>query len=547
MTGSEQLSTAISRLEQVTERLLRFEASLAGKGGPAAAHSTAHAASNGNSTSNGTPAAPAVASNGASAGGSAGSGLAAYDKLLQEQLAPFMEQATALGGEVLDASKHVEQAFQEQRNVLALAVHAKQPDVVELQQVLQPVAQHMMEASSAAENRRSTAFNQLKVVAEALQGLSWLAYTGPNCGLHPPAQHISECWNSAEFFSNKLLKDFRGVDDRQVAWAKQLKDLFTGLQAFVRVNMPTGVKWNPSGGSIAAAKAAAGTAAAAAAAPAAKAAAAPAKPSPARGGPKGPPPPPPPPANLSELLLKERPGAKPAPAAAAGGGMQEVLKALSQGTAVTSGLRKVTDDMKTKNRADRSGHVNSTSTPPAAAPKAAPSKPAAAAARGPPRLELQQERKWVVENQVDQQELVVTVTDPKHSVYIYNCSGSVVQVKGKCNAISIDKCHKTGVVFEDVIASCELVNCNSVQVQCTGSAPTVSIDKCDGVQAYIPAALSANPNFQVVTAKSSEVNLVLVAADPSAEDVVEHPVPEQFISTFKDGKLVTTAASHGGG
>jgi len=38
------------------------------------------------------------------------------------------------------------------------------------------------------------------------------------------------------------------------------------------------------------------------------------------------------------------------------------------------------------------------------------------------------------------------------------------QVKGKCNAISIDKCQKTGVVFEDVIAVCELVNCTSVQV-----------------------------------------------------------------------------------
>lgn len=208
-------------------------------------------------------------------------------------------------------------------------------------------------------------------------------------GLHPPAQHISECWNAAEFFANKLLKDFRGVDDRQVAWSKQLKvgfmgrhdcavervywhhslchlpmlqrdigpagtglhrcvlqatvscngnnttgscscsclpqDLFTGLQAYVRINMPTGIKWNPAGGSIAAAKAAAGSAPAAA-----PAAAAPAKPSPAPGGPRGPPPPPPPPANLGELLLKERPGAKPAPAAVAGGGMQEVLKALNQ-------------------------------------------------------------------------------------------------------------------------------------------------------------------------------------------------------------------------
>jgi adenylyl cyclase-associated protein len=72
-----------------------------------------------------------------------------------------------------------------------------------------------------------------------------------------------------------------------------------------------------------------------------------------------------------------------------------------------------------------------------------------------------------------------------------------VQVKGKCNAISIDKCHKTGVVFEDVIATCEMVNCSSVQVQCTGSSPTVSVDKCDGVQVYIPAVLSTDPNFQV--------------------------------------------------
>lgn len=64
---------------------------------------------------------------------------------------------------------------------------------------------------------------------------------------------------------------------------------------------------------------------------------------------------------------------------------------------------------------------------------------------------------------------------------------------------------------------------------------------------YYAKALTVRVHAQVVTAKSSEVNIVLVAADPSAEDVVEHPVPEQFISTFKDGKLITTAASHGGG
>lgn len=53
--------------------------------------------------------------------------------------------------------------------------------------------------------------------------------------------------------------------------------------------------------------------------------------------------------------------------------------------------------------------------------------------------------------------------------------------------------------------------------------------------------------LQVVTAKSSEVNVMVTPADPDTEDVAEHAVPEQFISSFKEGKLVTTAACHGGG
>jgi adenylyl cyclase-associated protein len=75
----------------------------------------------------------------------------------------------------------------------------------------------------------------------------------------------------------------------------------------------------------------------------------------------------------------------------------------------------------------------------------------------------------------------------------------------------------------------------------------MSIDKCDGCQLFISKAVAGNPDFQVVTAKSSEVNVVVMADNPEKEDAVEHAVPEQFVSNFKDGKLVTTAASHGGG
>lgn len=55
---------------------------------------------------------------------------------------------------------------------------------------------------------------------------------------------------------------------------------------------------------------------------------------------------------------------------------------------------------------------------------------------------------------------------------------SLAQVKGKCNAISIDKCQKTGVVFEDVIASCELVNCSSMQVRTAYMAAAAAAARC---------------------------------------------------------------------
>ncbi len=59
----------------------------------------------------------------------------------------------------------------------------QQPETQQqLQSVLQPVVDAMMAASSMAEQRRSQAFQQCKVVAEVLRALSWLAYTGPGCG-----------------------------------------------------------------------------------------------------------------------------------------------------------------------------------------------------------------------------------------------------------------------------------------------------------------------------------------------------------------------------
>ncbi len=70
-----------------------------------------------------------------------------------------------------------------------------------------------------------------------------------------------------------------------------------------------------------------------------------------------------------------------------------------------------------------------------------------------------------------------------------------LQVKGKVNAITIDQCKKTGVVFDSLVASCELVNSSNLQVQVTGVMPTIAIDKCDGVQVGSCFQLSICPAF----------------------------------------------------
>ncbi len=55
-------------------------------------------------------------------------------------------------------------------------------------------------------------------------------------------------------------------------------------------------------------------------------------------------------------------------------------------------------------------------------------------------------------------------------------------------------------------------------------------------------------DFQIVTAKCSEINVHVLPADEADDsEPQEHPVPEQFISTFApDGQLITKAAAHSG-
>ena len=59
----------------------------------------------------------------------------------------------------------------------------QKPSANELPLLVALVAEHMQAATALTEGRRSAVFNHQKAVAEAMHALSWVVYTGPNCGM----------------------------------------------------------------------------------------------------------------------------------------------------------------------------------------------------------------------------------------------------------------------------------------------------------------------------------------------------------------------------
>ncbi|KAL5962464.1 Adenylyl cyclase-associated protein 1 [Taenia solium] len=370
-------------------------------------------------------------------------------------------------------------AFKAESDFVKSSSGMAKPSSSQLPVVLRPCSDAIQSVTEFKDrNRKSAAFNHLSAVAESVAALGWVA--APDS----PAKFIDEMVESGKFYTNRILKEFKGKDDSHVEWVHALLDVWTQLKNFVVAHYPAGLTWGSGGGASAA---------------------------------PPPPPPPPPPAVASSDST--------------GPDTQALFAEINRGDASTRGLRKVTKDMKT--------HKNPE--PRAAAPLAAKKASAPAiptrpdqrkAAQSQSKLELVG-NKWVVENQVGKREIVIHVKEKKETVYIFKCVDSVVHVKGKLNSIAMDSCKKTSLLFDTVIASIDIVNCQDAQIQVTGSMPTISIDKTNGCRVYLSEQAR---DADIITAMSSEVNILVPKGDG---DFVEHAVPEQFKTKFVSNHLET--------
>ncbi|KFW72840.1 Adenylyl cyclase-associated protein 1, partial [Pygoscelis adeliae] len=406
----------------------------------------------------------------------------AFDALLAGPVAEYIKISKEVGGDVQKHAEMVHAGLMSERALLVMASQHQQPTEVSLG-------------------------NHSSETLYALTSESGMTATAPK-----PGPYVKEMTDAAMFYTNRILKEYKDVDKKQVDWVKAYLSIWTELQAYIKEYHTTGLTWNKTG-PVATEGAKSPSVAPAGAAP--------------------PPPGPPPP-----------PASAPASSSTDDSASRSALFAqINRGEGITSGLRHVSDDMKThKNPAlkNQGGPVRSGPKPFTAPKPACNANPAQKTSLKAPALLELEGKKWRVENQENATNLVISDTELKQVAYVFKCTNSTLQIKGKINSITLDNCKKLGLVFDDVVGIVEIINSRDVKVQVMGKVPTISINKTDGCHVY----LSKNSlDCEIVSAKSSEMNVLIPT---EGGDFTEFPVPEQFKTVWNGQKLVTTVTEIAG-
>lgn len=431
-----------------------------------------------------------IAEKGGSDGGDGGDVAAfveEYGDYITQYIDPFVAASSKIESDLVkDAAKLVKKLAEEQKRFLSIASQYSAPPQDVLVKLVQPLSSIIMEIAQIKDkNFKDKIFSSYTgAINESVAAFGWVTVAPA------PAPYVKECGNGAQFYTNRILKDRQDKE-----WVKSLVSLSSPLHDYVKKHHTTGVNWKKN-------------------APVATANAGAAPPAPGA-------PPPPPPA----------PTPAPAASSSSGGDMSALLKDLNMGSAVTSGLKKVTNDMKTHKNPQLRLQSAVPYKPPVSKPKSV-AKPKPAGPVRTPKLELQG-KKWIVEHHSGRSDLLIEDVQMKHVVYVYKCEKCTLQIKGKVNSIILDSCKKTGVVFDDVVSGLEFVNCQSVQGQVKGKLPIAAIDKTDGCQLYLS---KESLGCEIISAKSSEMNVSVPKDDG---EFAEYPIAEQFKSVF-DGKTFIT-------
>lgn len=462
-----------------------------------------------------------------------------FEFFIKESIDPFVETSNEINSLLGQAATAFGDAFKEQSKFLDIASKSKKPDFSDpsFLEILNPINQQILQINTIKDSNRSSEFyNHLNTVSEGAPVLGWIVS-------QTPGSLIPEFKDSAQFWSNRVMKDYREKDAKHVQWVKQFLSIFENLKAYVKEYHPTGPTWDNNGKPLA--KTIADDKKTAKNAPKTKSApSAPSAPNTTSSSGAPPPPPPPPPASLYDSV----PSQSTAVSSSEGGSMNAVFADLNKGENITSGLKKVDkSEMTHKNPELRNKDALQASkkpTPPKK-PTNLSSSSSTNIKKKPAKKELIGGSKWIIENftasDVSDNQPIVIEAEMHQSIFIGNTNGITVQVKGKANAISLSETNSTGVVVDSLISGIDVIKSFKYALQVLEVVPMISIDKSDEGTIYLSKA-SVQADTQIFTSSTTALNINV----PTDEDYDELAAPEQFRHTIKNGKLVSEVVEHVG-
>jgi len=426
-----------------------------------------------------------------------------YDAIVSKEVKNAVDAAKKVGIE--EAADCLMAGFQNTLSMVKRAPNSKKPSPQEMTSFLGPgiAAIGKLDNMRYKGKNAKTKGDHYKAMYEAIMMVSWVTMSPPQ-GL--PKQHVEQQAQAVDFNLNRVLKNDKSAETKQ--WVAAMKALGKRMGEYIKEYFKSsGIIWNPKGGAL-------GDAAEAATSGAGGAGSGDAEQKEAAAAPK------------KKSAAKKKKG---------GGGMGAVFGELNKGLSVTKGMKKVTKDMKTKNRADRAGKVTV--------------KKKASKKRkkfGAPSTKFMGGR-WMVENYEAEAQLVtLDQANLKSNVFITMCDEMTVQIPGKVKAVTIDNCVKVRVFVQEVVSTVEIVNCKSVKVfvQSGGKVPSFAVDKTESPHIILSrSAFAANPD--IYSSNVTAMNVEIPGATDD-DDNRELPVPEQFITKIdpETGTMTTNPTEH---
>jgi len=162
-----------------------------------------------------------------------------FKAIIDEHLSIYYAESNKIGGAVADQAKLFKEAVDLELALIVKASKQKKVDQNEFQKWITPISEVMKKIADAeSKYKGKDHVKHLKTVSEGTTALGWV------CVEPTPGPYVKESIPSSEFWSNQILKEFKGKDENQVNWVKGFNGFLKALLPYIMAHHTTGLTWN---------------------------------------------------------------------------------------------------------------------------------------------------------------------------------------------------------------------------------------------------------------------------------------------------------------